>query len=97
MRMRGRRFDHRLVFARQRLIGLQPDEKIELQILPKPKNFFEQLFDPSGDTEVRAQVPVELLVPRELLVAWRQVRMLQQIFTPAKPVATLLPYKIEIR
>jgi hypothetical protein len=36
-------------------------------------------------------------MPRELLAAWRQVRMLQQVFAPGRPVATMLPYKIEIR
>ena len=48
------------------LAGLKADDKIDLQILPKPKNFFEQLFDTSGDTEVRSSVAGELLVPREL-------------------------------
>jgi len=85
------------------LAGLKADEKIELQILPKPKNFFEQLFDgSSADTEVRSPVsteliPAELVVPRELLAAWRQVRMLQQVFSPARPVATMLPYQINFR
>ena len=78
--------------------GLKADDKIDLQILPKPKNFFEQLFEgSSADTEVRSLVPAGLLVPRELVVAWRQVLMLRQVFTPARPVATMLPYKIEIR
>jgi protease IV len=80
------------------LAGLKADDKVELQILPKPKNFFEQMFDGSSvDLEAHAMVPSELLVPRELLVAWRQVSLLRQIFTPARPVATLLPYRIEIR
>ena len=37
------------------LAGLKADDKIDLQILPKPKNFFEQMFEgSSADTEVRA-------------------------------------------
>lgn len=79
------------------LAGLKADDKIDLQILPKPKNFFEQLFDPSADTEIHAQFPAEIFVPGELLAAWRQVKTLQHVFTPARPVATMLPYKIEIR
>ena len=80
------------------LAGLKADDKIDLQILPKPKNFFEQMFEgSSADTEVRSLVPGELLVPRELLAAWRQVTMLRQVFAPARPVATMLPYQINIR
>ena len=40
------------------LAGLKADDKIDLQILPKPKNFFEQLFEgSSADTEVRSLGP----------------------------------------
>ena len=53
------------------MAGLKADEKIDLQLLPKPKNFFEQLFDGStADSEVHSAaqslVPAELLLPREL-------------------------------
>jgi protease-4 len=79
------------------MAGLKADDKIDLQVLPKPKSFFEQMFEnSSADAEVRA-LPAELLVPRELLTAFRQIGLLQQIFTPSQPVATMLPYKIEIR
>ncbi len=68
------------------LAGLKADDKIDLQILPKPKNFFEQLFDgPSADSEVRSPALGDVLVPRELLAAWRQVTMLRQVFAPAVP------------
>jgi len=79
------------------MAGLKADEKIDLQVLPKPKNFFEQLFDPQADVEIRAAIPAELALPRELRAAWHQVEQLQQIFTPTQPVATVLPYHIEIR
>jgi protease-4 len=80
------------------LAGLKADDRIDLQILPKPKNFFEQMFDgPSSDTEVRSLLPAELLVPRELLTAWQQVRQLRQVFTPSSPVATMLPFRVEFR
>jgi protease-4 len=79
------------------LAGLKADDKIDLQILPKPKNFFEQMFEGStGDAEARA-LSAQLPLPREVLDAWRQVKVLEQVFTPGQPVATMLPYKIEIR
>jgi protease IV len=71
------------------LASLKPDDKIELQILPKPKSFFEQLIEgPSADAEAR------LLAP-ELVAIFRQTAVLRQIFQ--RPVATMLPYRIEIK
>ena len=40
------------------LAGFHVDEKVDLQILPKPKSFFEQLIEgPSADAEVRLVRP----------------------------------------
>ena len=66
------------------MAGFNPDDKVELQILPKPKSFFEQLFEgPSADAEVRVAaaqlLPVELRgagarstrSPRSSAAPWR--------------------------
>ena len=80
------------------LAGLKADDKIDLQILPKPKNFFEQMFENSS-VRHRSSLsgPWRSPGPGELLAAWRQVMMLRQIFAPARPVATMLPYQINFR
>ncbi len=74
--------------------GFNPDDKVELQILPKPKSFLEQLFEgPSADTETR--LPAAVLLPAELRLVWREVAALRQIFQ--RPVAVMLPYRVEIK
>ena len=74
--------------------GFNPEDKVELEILPKPKNFFEQLFEgPSADAETRlGALP---LVPAELRLLLGEAAALRQIFQ--RPVAVMLPYRVEIR
>ena len=79
------------------MAGFNPDDKVELQVLPKAKNFFEQIFEgPAADTEVR--MAATQLLPTEagrLLRGAKSVGALRQIFQ--RPVATMMPFRVEIK
>ena len=76
------------------MAGLPPDAKVDLLILPKPKSFFEQLLD-GPQIESRAATLPTGLVPTELTTALRAAAQWQRLFQ--RPVATVLPFRVEFR
>jgi protease-4 len=76
------------------MAGFNPEDKVELQVLPKPKSFLEQMFEgQSADAEV--SLAVARALPAELRVLWRQATVLPQIFE--RPAATMMPYRVEFK
>ncbi|MBN1589821.1 MAG: signal peptide peptidase SppA [Pirellulales bacterium] len=70
--------------------GLKKGEKVQVLILPKPKTFFEQLFeDPSASTDAVMQAA------GPLADSLRETAVLRQLFT--EPVLLWMPYKVELR
>jgi protease-4 len=77
------------VAAAKKAAGVSPDEKLEIQILPKPKTFLEQLLeDPSASSNVDGVLP-------EMAKTLWQANALRRLFT--EPTLTLMPAKIEVK
>jgi len=73
---------------------LDPDEPVELLILPRPKTIFEQLFgDPTATSAITPAV-LSNLEP-ELLQAIRKASAIKQLFT--EPTLLWMPYEVEIK
>jgi len=71
------------------MAGLKPDEKVDLLILPKPKSFFEQLFEnQSLDSRAAAVVP-------ELAAGLQYAQTLRELFR--HPAVTIMPYQVEFK
>lgn len=71
------------------MAGLKPDEKVDLLILPKPKSFFEQLFEnQSVDSRAAAVVP-------ELAAGLQYAQTLRELFR--HPAVTIMPYQVEFK
>lgn len=78
------------VAAARQAAGIAEDEKVEILMLPRPRTFFEQLFeDPAAMTELRSLAP-ELTAP---LLA--RVALLRRLF--AEPALVWMPFEIQIR
>jgi protease-4 len=71
------------------MAGVASDAKIDIQVLPKPKSIFEQLF---GDSTIEAEVSA--LAP-ELLEAARMTATLRRLFH--EPAITLMPHVVRIK
>jgi protease-4 len=82
----------------KRLAGLDPDEKVEIKVLPEPENPFEALFGADMDAEKEAQMQLlgglAALAP-ELKGALQHVMQLRQVMR--EPVALMMPYWFEIK
>ena len=77
------------VRAAKEAAGLKPDEKIELETLPEPKTFFEQLFDQDAATaHVRAALP-------ELASALASAELIRRVFR--EPSLLLMPYRLDVK
>lgn len=77
------------------MAGLKADEKVDLLILPKPRNFFEQLLEgPQLESEMRSLVTGSLL-PSELQAILRTATVWQRLFE--RPMNTVLPYHVEFK
>lgn len=77
------------VRAAKEAAGLKPDEKIELETLPEPKTFFEQLLDQdSAMTRVRAALP-------ELAYTLVSAELIRRVFR--EPSLLLMPYRLEVK
>jgi len=77
------------IAAAKKAAGVAAEEKLDIQMLPKPKTIFEQLFeDPSAAGGVEGVLP-------EIAKSLSQTAVLRRLF--AEPVLTLLPFGIEIK
>ncbi len=69
--------------------GLEPDEEVELLILPRPKTILEQLLGgPSVSTGLAAGSP-------ELLDALRRTQLLRRLFS--EPTLMWMPYAVKLK
>jgi len=87
------------VAGAKELAGLKADDKVDLMVLPQPKNFFEHLFGGDDETEARA-VPPQLtsrLSPQagEILQQVRGAQQWLNLFS--ERTMTVLPYHVEFR
>ncbi len=77
------------VRAAKEAAGLKPDEKVDLETLPEPKTFFEQLLDQdSAMTRVRAALP-------ELASTLASAELIRRVFR--EPSLLLMPYRLEVK
>jgi protease-4 len=82
----------------KRLAGLNPNKKVEVQVLPKPENPFESLFGADMDAEREAEANVLAAVRSfapELAGPLRHAALLRQVLR--EPVALMMPYWLEIK
>ena len=85
---RGRHLERRRAAAKK-LAGLKPDAEVEIEILPEPKSFFEQLLDQdSAMTRVRAALP-------ELASTLASAELIRRVFR--EPSLLLMPYRLEVK
>jgi len=86
---------HDAVAAAKKMAGLKEDEKAEMLILPKPRSFFDQLFNaPTAESRVRIRGTVNALAPgaaRHL----GEIDTLRRLFT--EPAVLIMPCRVEIR
>lgn len=76
------------------MAGIPEGEKADLLILPKPKNFFEQLLD-GPEVEARLGQKVKDALPAAVTGPLADAHLLQVLFR--EPTLTVLPYTIKIR
>jgi protease-4 len=81
--------------------GLKEGDKVDLMILPKPKSFFEQLFDTEGESSASSSIVAAAvrretgLVGHELAEAIDHATTLTDIFR--QPTALVMPYHLKIK
>lgn len=76
----------------KQLAGLDTDDKVKIETLPEPVDFFESLFgDTKGEKEVRLDLSA---IAPELRELTRKAATLQRIFR--EPVALVMPFELEI-
>jgi protease-4 len=78
----------------KKLAGRDPDEKLELLVLPKPKNFLDQLIE----GELGASMPAGTRLPAaasEPLRRFAELQQLQQMCN--EPVLFLMPHRVRVR
>ncbi len=82
------------IAAARQAAGIEPDEKVEILMLPRPRSLFEQLFEgPGAMTELRTLAPdlgANLATP---LLA--RIALLRRLFT--EPALMWMPYDIQLR
>jgi protease-4 len=82
----------------KRMAGLDPDQKVELKILPEPKNPFEALFgadlDAPKEDDVRLFSPILSVAP-ELRGPMQRIAQLRKVMR--EPVTLMMPYWFEIK
>ena len=74
----------------KKLAGLKPGADVEIEILPQPKSFFEQLFNGEGAeaNEFTAAMPDVVKTIRQAAV-WRQLL--------GEKVLLWMPYRVELK
>ncbi|HLA84377.1 MAG TPA: signal peptide peptidase SppA [Thermoguttaceae bacterium] len=78
------------IAAAKKAAGLKKSEKVELIVLPRPKTFFEQLFeDPSASTDAMMKMAGPL---GETLGDVRVIERLTE-----EPILLWMPYRVEVR
>lgn len=82
---------HDAVQAAKQLAGIKPEEKLEPLILPKPRNFLDQLLE----NDLAAQAAAQQALPRsELLRHLTELEQWQALFRERH--LYLLPYRVRI-
>jgi protease-4 len=84
--------------AAKRLAGINADDKVEIKVLPEPKNPFEALFGADMDAEKEARLSLAAAVGSlapELRGALQHAAQMRQIMR--EPVALMMPYWFEIK
>ena len=85
---------HDAIQEAKKLAQLDEDEKVRIQTLPEPVDFFESLF---GDTEAEKEVALSLgleQVSPALADVARKAKLMQQLF--AEPVVLTMPFDLKI-
>lgn len=83
------------VIAAKKAAGLKADAEVEIQTLPEPKTFFEQLFEePSAASRTSLQSQLGNLSP-ELLDALLRAEVYRRL--SSEPVLTLMPCDVELK
>lgn len=82
------------VAAAKKLAGQDPEEKLELLVLPKPKNFFDQLFEGEFGASAPAGLKLGTSTP-ELMRRLAEIDHLQRLFH--EPALYLMPHRVEFR
>ncbi len=80
----------------KKLAGLKPSADVEIEILPQPKSFFEQLF--SGETAEANEftaADLEYMVPAEIVKTIRQAALWRQLL--GEKVLLWMPYHVELK
>ncbi|MEI8376234.1 MAG: signal peptide peptidase SppA [Planctomycetota bacterium] len=74
----------------KKLAGLKPDADVEIEILPQPKSFFEQLFNGEGTgvNEFTAAMP-------DIVKTLRQAALWRQLLS--EKVLLWMPYHVELK
>lgn len=77
------------------LAGLSADDEVDLWVLPKPRSFFETIFEgESLETAASLTTQIRTALP-ELTRPLIEADWLRRLFR--QPVATILPYHVEIK
>lgn len=83
------------VIAAKKAAGLKADADVEIQTLPEPKTFFEQLFEePSAASRASLESQLGSLSP-ELLDALLRAEVYRRL--SSEPVLTLMPCDVELK
>jgi len=86
---------HDAVNEAKKLAGLSKDEKVKIEVLPEPTDFFEVLFgNVEKEKEVRLDQGLNLLAP-ELSEIVRRGARLRAVFR--QPAAFIMPFELDIR
>lgn len=86
---------HDAIKAAKLLAGLSEDDKVKIEVLPEPTDFFEVLFGSMDkEKEVRLQQGLEVIAP-ELTDLVRRAYRLRAVFQ--QPTALIMPFELDIR
>jgi protease-4 len=85
---------HEAIEAAKKLANVDPDEKVKIETLPEPVDFFKSLFgDNEAEKEVAIKIGVEQLSP-ELAAMAQKARLMQQMFK--EPVVLTMPFELTV-
>ncbi len=90
---------HDAIAEAKKLAGVKADEKVKIETLPEPVDFFESLF---GDNEAEKEVAIKIgtqfsmeqLSP-ELAAIAKKARLMQQMFK--EPVVLTMPFDLRVK